>query len=253
MEIFSKSLVGKNNAIILGNGASINNGLNYNSFLINENILVECPPDVMKSLKELNYDIMKLQYIFISHFHADHIFGIPFIILELFSSKFNSTITIIGPKHIKKNVLKIFNIAYSKEHRAFIWMKDYLKFFQIDNQNNEYQTNNFKMTFYKLDHADNQCYGFVYKINNSSLGYIADTRWCENVKKIFQEAPNIIITDMLGIDKRFSKNHLTYEDILEGLRITNNKTKIYGTHLKRIVSLNDKMIECALRYQRIQF
>ena len=38
------------NIRMLGTGGAINNGLPYNSFIINEDLLIETPPDIMISL-----------------------------------------------------------------------------------------------------------------------------------------------------------------------------------------------------------
>ncbi len=69
---------------ILGNGGALNDGLPYNSYTIDEKILIETPPDIMVSLHRENIDIYSLEAIYISHLHGDHTFGFPFLALDLF-------------------------------------------------------------------------------------------------------------------------------------------------------------------------
>ncbi|HNX25734.1 MAG TPA: hypothetical protein PKG60_16930, partial [Spirochaetota bacterium] len=57
---------------ILGNGGAINDGLPYNSFLVDDFFLAETPPDIMTSLFRERTDLSKLRVIYISHFHGDH-------------------------------------------------------------------------------------------------------------------------------------------------------------------------------------
>ena len=61
--------------------------------MIDDTILFDCPPDLMKKLKNEPFDIKKIKAIVISHFHADHDFDLP---MTLFFA--NPLITIIAPR-----------------------------------------------------------------------------------------------------------------------------------------------------------
>jgi len=247
----------KNFVKILGIGASINEGLKYNSFVINKNFLVECPPDIICSIKAAKLNINKIEFLFISHFHADHLFGLPFLILNLFYSREiniqNEVLTIIGPIGIKEQTYKIFNFAYSKNHKAWNWMLDHLIFFEINKKKNKFLAVNFDLTFYELDHSNIPCYGFIYRKEKSSLGYIADTKWCSNVGDIFKQSPNIIISDMLGIENEFRNTHIGYSDIIKGYKLSGNKTRIFATHLMREVKSRCRIIKYVRPCKTIEF
>ena len=232
----------KNTVKVLGIGASFNDGLHYNSFLVNENFLVECPPDIIVTLKKVYEANKKLKYIFISHLHGDHYFGFPFLVLDLFYNNVRHPIKVIGPENLKKSVYSLFEIAFSKEHKALNWMSQYLNFIILAKSNPTFKTQSFSMSFFKLDHLDLKCFGFLYHSNSSSLGYIADTKWCDSVRQIFKAKPNVVITDLLGVEKRFCKNHLSYDQIIEGIKISRDHTKVYATHLKKIVNFNNDQI-----------
>ena len=80
---------------ILGNGGALNEGLPYNSFVINHSLLCETPPDIMFSINRNVIDISTIKTIYISHLHGDHIFGFPFLILSVFliQTKMSENIT----------------------------------------------------------------------------------------------------------------------------------------------------------------
>lgn len=85
------------NIRILGNGGAISDGLPYNAFLTDGYFLTETPPDIMGSLYRENAALSGIRTIFISHFHADHYFGFPFLALRLFFNGITEPIAIIGP------------------------------------------------------------------------------------------------------------------------------------------------------------
>ncbi len=53
------------------------------SFLIDGHILVDCPNGLIKQMKRLDLDILKIDTVLITHFHADHYFDLPLLYLEL--------------------------------------------------------------------------------------------------------------------------------------------------------------------------
>jgi ribonuclease BN (tRNA processing enzyme) len=88
---------------ILGKAGFINEGYPFNSFLMDGSFLAEVPPDVMSSLLNTGTDFRNLRHIYISHLHADHCWGMPFLTLNLYRHYTSSgenlrRITLLGPR-----------------------------------------------------------------------------------------------------------------------------------------------------------
>ncbi len=84
--------------------------LNYNE----ENILVDCGEGTQMQFRKAKLNPCKITRILITHWHGDHIFGLPGILSTLSLSGYNKTLYIYGPKHTKdfvNELLKIFNFA----------------------------------------------------------------------------------------------------------------------------------------------
>ena len=66
------------------------------SYIINDEILFDTPQGTFKTLFE-DYDILKTNYIIISHFHSDHFMDIHLVMDYLYHHT-KKKITIIAPK-----------------------------------------------------------------------------------------------------------------------------------------------------------
>ncbi|MCG8572328.1 MAG: MBL fold metallo-hydrolase, partial [Spirochaetes bacterium] len=117
---------------ILGNGGAINQGLYYNAFIIDDHILCETPPDIMYTLSRQNIAIKQIDTIFLSHYHGDHCFGLPFLVLNLFVQQIKKNIQIIGPSGLKEHCEKLVELAFTNDHPCYQWLNENFVFTEIE-------------------------------------------------------------------------------------------------------------------------
>lgn len=87
--------------------------LTYNK----ENILIDCGEGTQRQFRKARLNPCKITRILITHWHGDHILGIPGILQTLALSGYNKTLFIYGPKGIKEHIqdlLKLF--PFRKEY-----------------------------------------------------------------------------------------------------------------------------------------
>ena len=110
---------------------------NQSSVLIsykNEGILVDCGEGTQRQLKIAGIKLTKITKILISHWHGDHVLGLPGLIQSMAASDYNKVLEIYGPKNTKnffKNMFKAF-IFDRKIDIRIKEIKDNI-FFQNDN------------------------------------------------------------------------------------------------------------------------
>ncbi len=106
--------------------------LNYK----NENILIDCGENAQRQLKLANTPITKITKLLITHWHGDHVLGIPGLIQSLAANEYKKELQIYGPNHTKKlikNMTKTFflegkikiNIHEIKSSKKIINEKDF--------------------------------------------------------------------------------------------------------------------------------
>ncbi len=84
---------------------------NHTSILLtykNENILIDCGEGTQRQFKKAKISPTKVTRILITHWHGDHVLGIPGLLQSLALMGYNKTLFIYGPKGTKKFFKKIF-------------------------------------------------------------------------------------------------------------------------------------------------
>jgi|SRR3989344_4887999 len=94
--------------IFLGTGQAIPTAKrNHTSILIkykNENLLFDCGEGTQRQMRIAKESLAKISRIFITHWHGDHILGIPGLFQSLQLSKCSHKVYIYGPKKSKEFV-----------------------------------------------------------------------------------------------------------------------------------------------------
>ncbi len=110
---------------------------NHTSILLNykeENILIDCGEGTQRQFRKAKLNPCKVTKILITHWHGDHILGIPGLLQTLSFSGYNKTLFIYGPKGTKefmKALLKTFlfqgkyNIEVEEVENRFFENEDF--------------------------------------------------------------------------------------------------------------------------------
>src|SRR3989304_1978366 len=91
--------------LFLGSGNAFAPQRYWSSFLLNGRYLFDAPPTALPHLKRAGRAADDIDVIFISHFHADHFFGLPFLLLEYAEQTLRTKpLTIVGPPGIEQRL-----------------------------------------------------------------------------------------------------------------------------------------------------
>ncbi len=121
--------------------------------------LFDCGEGTQQQILNTNLRPRKIEKIFITHLHGDHIFGLPGLLSSRSFQGGETPLEIYGPKGIKSFVLT--SLKVSESH-----VKYPLKFIEIDETGLIFKDEGFKVFCSKLDHRI-QCFG--YRIEESDF------------------------------------------------------------------------------------
>jgi len=94
---------------------------NHSAILLNyggENILVDCGEGTQMQFRKAGLNPCKVTRILISHWHSDHVLGLPGLLSTLALSGYNKNLYVYGPKGTKefmRDLLKVFNFQKKYE------------------------------------------------------------------------------------------------------------------------------------------
>src|SRR3989344_8892279 len=113
---------------------------------LNENILIDCGEGTQRQLRLADISPTKITKILISHWHADHVLGIPGLLHTIFSLTENKTIEIYGPKNSKK-YFQYMLASFNNEKKFRVILKE------ITKEGLFLKTNNLEFYSKKLYHS----------------------------------------------------------------------------------------------------
>lgn len=116
--------------------------LSYNR----EGILFDCGEGTQRQMKKAGIKHTKITKILLSHWHGDHVLGIPGLLDTLSNSEYSKTLEIYGPEGTKKKI-KALNKIFDSYRNIKIVIKDITK-------NGVFlDSKNYKIESYKLNHS----------------------------------------------------------------------------------------------------
>lgn len=202
-------------------------------YLVDDKVLVDVPNGTLKSVLRHGYDISKLECILITHFHGDHFFDLPFILLSLFDKRKDLNLPklyIICDNDQKHKIKEILDLSSFNSFDIFCDTLN-IKILGIDEKENYFKiSDKYAIESISVEHMKG-AYGYILTdvIKNQKVGFTGDSRLCDGVEKIIEKS-DISFCDMSNIigDK---KAHMGIDDIKYLLSKNTNK-RIVSSHMK---------------------
>ncbi len=184
----------------------------YNSActIIDRHILIDLPNGTLKQLRKNNYHIVDIDYVFITHFHADHYFDFPFLLLEKTKSK-NHDLTIIAPNNAPDIIKHLTELAFPESaDKIFKTLK--IKYIQNDSKT---KIKDITIESIKMHHGLTEDYGYIFNSRNFVIGFTGDTSICPGVHEMALKCDKVVIDSTFEVG---DDNHLGINNILELLK-----------------------------------
>jgi ribonuclease BN (tRNA processing enzyme) len=178
--------------LFLGSGNAFAAGRYWSSFLLNGRFLFDCSPVALPHLKRSGIAIEDIEAVFITHFHADHFFGLPFLLLD-YSEKTPRTkpLTIVGPPGVEQRIRTVTDAGFP---RVNVKPKTYEEHFIEVQDGATIQAGDLLLTARRVDHVDDlECYGYRAEVGGRTLAYSGDTKMCEPLVGLAQGADAFVV------------------------------------------------------------
>ncbi len=114
-------------------------------------ILMDCGEGTQVALKSAGFTFKPIDVICLTHFHADHVSGIPGMLLSMGNEGRTESVLIIGPKGTAKIIASLRVIAPQLPFEVEVS--------EIENLDETYWFDGFNITAFKVRHSV-ECYGY---------------------------------------------------------------------------------------------
>jgi ribonuclease BN (tRNA processing enzyme) len=185
--------------LFLGTGNAISyEGRAHSSFLINGLYLFDAGPTALQQLKKSRINPGDVRVILISHFHADHFFGLPFLLLDYWRANREEELHIVGPPGIEARTEELLELAFpGLPVRNKIYRRRYI---EIDD-GVDGEVEGLEFTAFEVKHVPSlRCFGYRTKMAGRTLAYSGDTVLCDGLLKLVAEAEVLVLDCSHGSD-----------------------------------------------------
>lgn len=216
----------------LGTGTCNSTGKNPSSIAISngtEVLLVDIGGGSYHQLSRLGDDdfhYKKISTVFISHFHIDHISGLPDLLWgEMWdhAGRREEPLTIVGPHGLKN----FFN------DRVMGFMGDYplpfeVKLVELDDGEST-EGSFYTATSYHLEHGEFST-GYLFDIGGTKLAVTGDTGYCENLLALLKNS-DIAVMEWGVSDFTKYPGHISSSDMVKLLKVDTLPGRVYIVHM----------------------
>lgn len=121
-------------------------------------ILIDCGEGTQIAIKEKGWSFKPIDVICFTHYHGDHISGLPGLLLTMGNAERQEPLTLIGPKGLERVVNALRVIAPELPFE--------IKFMEIQGAEQTFEMNGYRIRAFRVNH-NVLCYGYTVEIDRA--------------------------------------------------------------------------------------
>jgi len=203
-----------------------------NTSILIDNILFDCGMGTVKQLERYKKYTKNIKYVLITHFHADHFFDIPNLLVGRRSrGEIDNKLYIIISISGRRKVIDMMKFSFGngiKDAYENIEEKYNVEFIELD-VDEKYEFEDYEIEAIQQKHGN--CiptYGYLLRKDGITIGYTGDTSVNENLFKMCQKA-DYMFTDATTYAPIEGGDHMSFEELRE-ISEKYNSCKFYAVH-----------------------
>jgi ribonuclease Z len=168
-------------------------GRYWNSFVMDGSVLVEPSPTALPNLRHCGFGVEAIEVVVISHFHADHCFGWPFLLQAAADVGEGRTVHVVGPPGVEAHLAEMNEVGKVASVTARAYESLDLRFVEVDGT--WQQAGPLRFRAVEVDHVPYlRCFGYLFDRGAGGVvGYSGDTTPCVGLNELAREAAVLVV------------------------------------------------------------
>jgi ribonuclease Z len=211
-------------------------GRYWNSFVLDKNVLVEPSPTALPHLRRCGFAVEDVEVVVVSHFHADHCFGWPFLLQALAEVGGGRTVHVVGPPGIEAHLRQLNEAGAVGSVTDMASGRLDLRFVEVDGAWQEAGPLRFRAI--EVVHVPYlRCFGYLFERGDGPgghtlvIGYSGDVTPCAGLTELAREA-DVLVVECNGrhTPPGVPTSHMD-EETVRALAAAHPDTQLILTHL----------------------
>jgi ribonuclease Z len=167
-------------------------GRYWNSFVMDTAVLVEPSPTVLPHLRRAGFALAEVDVVVVSHFHADHCFGWPFLLQAMTEGAPGHTLHVVGPPGIEAQLATINEAGSVRSVTEAARAALDLHFVEVDGSWQEAGPLRFRAV--EVVHVPYlRCFGYLFDRGERTVAYSGDTTPCPGLSELAGESDVLVV------------------------------------------------------------
>lgn len=177
-----------------------------------ESFLLDCGPTTPMRLKQEGIDPLSLDCVVLTHFHGDHCFGLPFLLLEGWEHKRDGELSVVGPQGTDDKLVRIMRAAYPDVLNQGGGLPRIVDEVAPEGRPREIPGTSARLAAIAMDHRP-ESLGYRIEWRGKVLAFTGDTRWNDRIPALAAGA-DLLVCECTWRHPRGGM-HLSLDEILE--------------------------------------
>lgn len=171
-------------------------------------LLIDCGEGTQIAIREKGWSFHPIDIICFTHYHGDHISGLPGLLLSMGNADRTEPVTLIGPRGLEKvvNALRIIAPELPFE----------IKFIELNEANVTLELNGYSISAFRVNH-NIICYGYTIQINRAGK-FSVEKAIKNNIPQKFWS--RLQKGETINIDNQILTADLVLGPVRKGIKLT---------------------------------
>lgn len=212
----------------LGTGAAFVPDAFNAGYILDRRVLIDAGGPGHVLVPRSGHSLGEIEAVVVTHKHADHTFGLPFVMsARAISAPRAGRLAIVGPPGFGRYVSDLLRLAWGDELHTLVWTRLDPELIDVE-PGQEVEVAGFSVRAEEVAHVrDLLCLGYTFRRDGIRFGFSGDTRECEGLTRLVEASDHFLCEMTAETDNPSHMSRAAVERLVE----TYPEKRFYLTHL----------------------